>query len=70
MNDTPTDKLIARLVTALFEIRVGAAFSVRFPESGHACDYEDIAELAAMAMNWKPGMSLEDVLLAALGEQG
>jgi hypothetical protein len=68
VDDSPTDKLIARLVTALFDIREGCAFSIRLPISGKALDFEDIAKLAAGAINWKPGMSLEDVLLAVLEE--
>jgi len=68
MDDNPVDKIIARLVTALFEIREGAAFSVRIPESGHALDYEQIAEVAAQAIEWTPGESLEMVLLRIFDE--
>jgi len=67
-EETGDDNVILRLAVALFEIREGCAFAIRLPSSGKALGYEDIAKIAAEAMNWKPGMSLEDTIHAALDE--
>ena len=42
--------LLERLVNTLLNIRVGAAFTVRLPDSSHALSYEQIAEMVISGM--------------------
>jgi len=51
-----------KLIETLYKIRDGAAFSIHLPQSGKCLTYEDICELAADAIGWEQGLSLDDIL--------